>query len=162
MDAGGNYGSHPEYLPRFMTDRRSEAERHVLVLDHADSRQLEAESLNRFPVRNSCELDWSAAPYLEQRWCADDDAWVALITELLTSYIHADTDEESLIVVFWENFAIPTVALPTGPLLRYAREIQDAEPHFRLYPLDGDVLIECLPDGKATIASIPPPRPKQP
>ncbi|MBT2488316.1 hypothetical protein J7E96_07220 [Streptomyces sp. ISL-96] len=157
MDAS-SYGSRPDYLPRFMTDCQGEAAQNILALDYADSRQLAAESLNRFPARNSCELDWSTVPYLEQHWCADDEAWAALAAQLFAPYVA----EESLVVLFWGNFIIPTVVLPADLLVRYAWEIQDAEPGFWLYPLDGDVLIECLPDGKVTAAAIPGPQPTRP
>lgn len=145
------YGSHPEYLPPFMTDRRGEAARHVLLLDHADNRQLAAGSLNRFPARSSCEIDWGDVPGVEQHWCPDSDAWVRLAAELCAPWAAGD----ALVVVFWGNLVIPTVVLPAQVLLSHAREIDDAQPHFWLHPLGGDTLVECLPDGTVTSAVIP-------
>ncbi|MFC9249249.1 hypothetical protein ACFT7S_36000 [Streptomyces sp. NPDC057136] len=149
-DAHG-YGSHPEYLPPFMTDRRGEAAQHVLLLDHADNRRLAAGSLNRFPARSSCEIDWSGVPGVERHWCPGADAWAALAAQLCAPWVAQDV----LVVVFWGNLAVPTVVVPAWLLVRYAREIEDAQPHFWLHPLGGDVLIEYLPEGTVTVAALP-------
>lgn len=146
-----SYASRPDYLPDFMNDPGDDGGRHVVKLGLAESRELEALSLNRFPATTSAGLDWDAISYETRLWWEDEDDWSRMATELLSPYAR----EERRVAVFWGNLVMPTVTMPAGVAARYAREILDAAPHFWIYPLGSPVLIECLMDGQVTVATIP-------
>ncbi len=145
------YGSRPEYLPDFMNDSRDIDGRQVVKLSHAESRALEAVSLNRFPATFGAGLDWDSAAYMERRWWSDEEDWERMTADLLSAYVA----ESRRVVVFCGNLVVPTVTMPTDIAVRHARELLDMEPHFWVYPLAGSVLIECLMDRQVTVAEIP-------
>ncbi|MEU4652771.1 hypothetical protein AB0G32_02275 [Streptomyces sp. NPDC023723] len=145
------YGTRPDYLPDFMNNPDGGDAYGVVKLSLAESRQLEAVSLNRFPPTFSAALDWKSASYEDRLWWGDEEDWARMAAELLPRYAR----DGSRVALFWGNLALPTVTLSVDVVVRYAREILDAGPHFWIYPLDGSVLIECLMDGQVTIADIP-------
>lgn len=147
-----SYGSRPDYLPGFVNDIQDWGDRQVRLLNHAESRELEAVSLNRFPATMSAALDWDAVPFEERMWWDDEDDWARMAAEILASYVR----DGRQVAVFWGNLVIPTVIMPADLAVQHAREILDAAPHFWIYPLGGSVLVECLLDGQVTVAKIPP------
>lgn len=151
MTDSNSYGTRSDYLPDFMNNPETDDGLEVMKLSHAESRKLEAASLNRFPATFSAALDWESAPYEDRLWWDDEDDWVRMAEDLLSRY----AGNGSLVAVFWGSLEIPTVALSADAVVRHAREILDVGPHFWLYPLDGPVLIECLMDGQVTVANIP-------
>ncbi|MEV0975790.1 hypothetical protein [Streptomyces sp. NPDC049915] len=144
------YGTHPEYLPAFITGRQDEDARQVEQLDHAASRALEALSLNRFPAKGA-GLDWDSAAYTNQRWWDDEAGWGRLMADLLSSAVARG----ERVAVFWGNLAVPTVVMPADVAVRHAQEFLEVAPVFWVHPLGGSVLIECQMDGQVTVADIP-------
>ncbi|MFE6062343.1 hypothetical protein [Streptomyces sp. NPDC056431] len=145
------YGSRPDYLPAFMNDPQDEDGRHVVRLDHAESRELEAVTVNRFPAASGDVLDFDAASYDERLWWDDEEHWTRMAAELLAPYVQ----REERVAVMWGNLLMPTVIMPASVAVRHARDILDAGPHFWIHPLGGSVLIECLMDGQVTVVTIP-------
>ncbi|WP_369261389.1 hypothetical protein [Streptomyces sp. R35] len=145
------YGSRPGNLPGFMNDPNDDDGSQVVKLDHAESRELEALSLNRFPPTVSAGLDWDSAVYDERRSWGDEDDWAKIAADLLTPYV----SEGRRVAVFWGDLRVPTVTIPAETAVRHARKLLSMEPHFWIYPLGGPVLIECLMDGQVTVAPIP-------
>jgi hypothetical protein len=135
-----------------MNDPDDEDGRQVVRLDHAESRALEAVSLNRFPPTISAGLDWDSAPYDDRRWWDDEDDWARMAAELLSPY----AAEGRRVVIFWGDLRVPTVTMPTETAVRHAAKLLSMDPLFWIYPLDGPFLIECLMDGQVTVAPIPP------
>ncbi|MEU2118720.1 hypothetical protein ABZ567_24455 [Streptomyces sp. NPDC016459] len=151
MTENNSYASHPEYLPGFMNNPQDVDGRHVVKLGLAESRELEATSLNRFPATFSAALDWDSASYDARLWWDDEEDWQKLAAELLSPYVEGG----SRVAVFWGNLELPTVTLTADAVVRHAVDILDVGPHFWIYPLGGSVLIECLMDGQVTVATIP-------
>ncbi|NML53157.1 hypothetical protein HHL19_30330 [Streptomyces sp. R302] len=151
MTESNAYGSRPEYLPDFMNDARDEDGRQVVRLDRAESRELEAVTLNRFPAASGDVLDFDAASYDDRLWWDDEEHWARMAAELLSPYVRS----EERVAVLWGNLVMPTVTMPAGVAVRHARDILDAGPHFWIHPLGSSVLIECLMDGQVTVATIP-------
>ncbi|WP_329134561.1 hypothetical protein OG552_19275 [Streptomyces sp. NBC_01476] len=151
MTENNEYASRPDYLPDFMNNPEDGDGRQVMKLGWAESRELEAVSLNRFPPTFSAALDWDSASYRNRIWWDDEEDWARMASELLSSCV----ERGMRVAIFWGNLVLPTVTLPADVAVRHAREILDVGPHFWIYPLGGSVLIECLMDGQVTIASIP-------
>ncbi|MFI5676911.1 hypothetical protein [Streptomyces cellulosae] len=151
MTENNGYASHPDYLPGFMNDPEDGDGRQVVKLRWAESRELEAMSLNRFPSTFSAALDWNSASYEDRLWWDDEEGWVRMASQLLSSY----AERGMTVAIFWGNLALPTVTLPADVAIRHAREILDVGPHFWIYPIGASVLIECLLDGQITVAAIP-------
>ncbi|GAB3134467.1 hypothetical protein GCM10027258_05420 [Amycolatopsis stemonae] len=137
------YGTRPDLLPAFVKTSMAS------VLDYVASRELEDVSLNRFPALESGSLDWDAAAYDERKWFDDEADWVALATKLLARFASA----EEPVAIFWGTLVMPTVLAPADVVVRNARAILEAGPHFWLYATVAEVLIECLQDGQVTVAS---------
>jgi hypothetical protein len=110
---------------------------------------LEDVSLNRFPALVSGSLDWEAAAYDEREWFDDEEDWVARVTRLLARL----ASSQEPVAVFWGTLVMPTVLAPADVIVRNAREILEAGPHFWLYATVSRVLIECLQDGQVTVTS---------
>ncbi|MGW4203712.1 hypothetical protein [Streptomyces sp. NPDC004726] len=145
------YGSRPDLLPGFMNYRHSDEECQVVRLGIAESRELEAVSLNRFPPTVTAALEWPADSFDDRRWWDDEEDWARLIEELLSRY----AAEGAHVAIFWGNLVMPTVVLPARTVVEHAWEILDSGPHFWIYPLGTSILIECLVDGQVTVATIP-------
>ncbi|MFF4348030.1 hypothetical protein [Streptomyces sp. NPDC001530] len=145
------YGSRPGRLPGFMNDPSDEDGCQVVQLDHAESRELEAVNLNRFPPTISAGLDWDSAAYTDRRWWKDEDDWATIAEDPLAGYVA----EGGRVALFWGDLRLPTVTIPAAVAVRHASELPRMEPLFWIYPLDGSVLIECLMDGQVTVATIP-------
>lgn len=143
-----SYGSRPDYLPDFVNDIQGWGDRQVRLLNHAESRELEAVSLSRFPAATSSALDWGAVPFEERMWWDGEDDWTRMAAEILAPYLQNGRQ----VAVFWGNLVMPTVTMPATLAVQQAREILDAAPHFWVYPLGGSVLVECLLDGQVTVA----------
>ncbi|MCQ8769813.1 hypothetical protein [Streptomyces telluris] len=47
------------------------------------------------------------------------------------------------------------MTMPADVAVGHAQDVLDAGPHFRLHPLGGSVLTECLMDGEVTVATMP-------
>lgn len=151
MTDGCSYASNPEYLPKFMNDPRDDDGRQVVKLNLAENSELTAIGLNRFPAGTGDVIDFASIPYEERLWWDDEEHWVSMAVELLSSYVQRG----ERVAIIWGNYAMPTVLMPADVAVRHARDILDAGPHFWIHPLGGSVLIECLIDGQVTIVRIP-------
>ncbi|MFD7903673.1 hypothetical protein ACFV4G_15660 [Kitasatospora sp. NPDC059747] len=152
MTNKNEYASRPDLLPTFMENSKDDDGRQVVKLTLAESRELEALSLNRFPSTFSAALDWESASYDDRIWWDDEEGWVRMASDLLSPF----AERGAHVVIFWGNLVLPTVTIPAESAIRHAREILDAGgPHFWIYPLGSPILIECLMDGEVTIATIP-------
>ncbi|MET8983746.1 hypothetical protein ABZX85_50135 [Streptomyces sp. NPDC004539] len=152
MISENSYGSRPDYLPGFVSDIQGGGDRQIRLLNHVESRELEAVSLNRFPATTGAALDWEAVPFEGRMWWEDEEDWARMAAEILAPYVR----DGRQVAVFWGNLVMSTVIVPAALAVQHAREILDAAPHFWIYPLSGSVLVECLSDGQVTVAKIPP------
>ncbi|MEI5032694.1 hypothetical protein RB201_06490 [Streptomyces sp. S1A(2023)] len=151
MTDGSSYASNPEYLPSFMNDPHDDDGRQVVKLDLAENDELTAAGLSRFPAGTGDVIDFTTIRYEERLWWDDEEHWVRMAVELLSSYVQRD----ERVAIIWGNYAMPTVVMPAEVAVRHARDILDAGPHFWIHPLGGSALIECLMDGQVTIVTIP-------
>lgn len=143
-----SYGSRADQLPRFMIGLD---QARVRKLSLAESRQLESESLNRFPHRSVGGIDWEGIAIQERLWYEDEEAAEQLVRELVSSL----AKNGSQVAIFWGTLVLPTVTLPAELAVARAGEIVEVGPEFWIYPIDGQILIECMPDGQVTVAPIP-------
>ncbi|WP_329358623.1 hypothetical protein [Streptomyces anulatus] len=88
MADGSSYASNPEYLPKFMNDPRDDDGRQVVKLNLAENSELTAIGLNRFPAGTGDVIDFASIPYEERLWWDDEEHWVSMAVELLSSYVH--------------------------------------------------------------------------
>lgn len=151
MTDRSSYASNPEYLPKFMNDPRDDDGRQVVKLNLAENSELTAIGLSRFPAGTGDVIDFTSIPYEERLWWDDEEHWVRMAVELLSSY----AQQGERVAIIWGNYAMPTVVMPADVAVRHARDILDAGPHFWIHPIGGSVLIECLIDGQVTIVTIP-------
>jgi hypothetical protein len=59
----------------------------VRVLDLAENRQLESESLNRFEPAAGDVLDWKSVSGWDRFWFEDETGWANLVAELLSAQV---------------------------------------------------------------------------
>ncbi|MFD3532478.1 hypothetical protein [Streptomyces sp. NPDC058664] len=143
MTAREGYGKHPEYIAEVL-DLLGED---VLLLSYEEEREFASVSLNRFPAIGSARLDWHGAEVVERRDGFDGDALAALLGA------HAGPDE--LVIVFWDNFAVPSIGLPAALAARHAGAILEQGYACWILLTDGGILIE-FQDGEGLTAGRPP------
>ncbi|MFD8973190.1 hypothetical protein [Streptomyces sp. NPDC059593] len=143
MSAHEVYGTHPEYIAEVLGHLGKD----VLLLSYEEQRRFASVSLNRFGAIGSARLDWHGAEVVERRDAFDGEALAALLR------IHAGPDE--LVVVFWDNLAVPSIALPASLAARHAEAILGECYACWFLLTDSGILIE-FQDGEGLTAGRPP------
>ncbi|MFC9704158.1 hypothetical protein ACFTWD_26060 [Streptomyces sp. NPDC056943] len=143
MSAHEGYGTHPEYIAEILGHPGKD----VLLLSYEEQRRFASVSLNRFGAIGSARLDWHGAEVVERRDAFDGEALAALLR------IHAGPDE--LVVVFWDNLAVPSIALPASLAARHAEAILGKCYACWFLLTDSGILIE-FQDGEGLTAGRPP------
>ncbi|WP_324795221.1 hypothetical protein SJX93_19710 [Streptomyces cyaneofuscatus] len=134
------YGAHPEPIAALLAAAGEAA----IVLTYAEDRAFAGVSLNRFAPMNSTRLDWRAAEGLESSEEFDGDG----LREMVRRY----GAEGELVVIFWGNHAVPSVALEAEAVAAHAEMVVGSCYECWLYFTDGHVLIE-FQDGEGFVAA---------
>ncbi|CUM39484.1 hypothetical protein BN2537_7933 [Streptomyces venezuelae] len=137
------YGTHPEYIAEILGLLGED----VLLLSYEEQRRFAAVSLNRFGAIGSARLDWHGAEVVERRDGFDGEA--------LASLLVAHAGPEELVVVFWDNLAVPSIALSASLLARHAEAILGECYACWFLLTDSGMLIE-FQDGEGLTAGRPP------
>ncbi|XVS61744.1 hypothetical protein ACQPYE_26020 [Actinosynnema sp. CA-299493] len=123
----------------------------VRTLTRAQSREVDAKSLNRFGHLSGDVLDWGGVPVLDSAVYTDEADAVRRLRELVARR----ASDSAEVVVLWGSSGMPTVKMPVAALDRYLVDIVEVGPQFWLYLPAERYLVECLPDGRITGASVP-------
>ncbi|MET7503643.1 hypothetical protein [Streptomyces microflavus] len=134
------YGMHPENI----ADLLAAAGDAAIVLTYAEDRAFAGVSLNHFASVNSTRLDWQGVEVLERSDEFDGDG----LREMVRRY----GGEGELVVVFWGNHAVPSVALEAEVAAAHAEVVVGSCYECWLYFTDGHVLIE-FQDGEGFVAA---------
>ncbi|MFE9013525.1 hypothetical protein [Streptomyces cyaneofuscatus] len=137
------YGAHPEPIVALLAAAGEAA----IVLTYAEDRAFAGVSLNRFASVNSTRLNWRAAEVLEHSEEFDGDG----LREMVRRY----GAEGELVVVFWGNHAVPSVALEAEAVAAHAEMVVGSCYECWLYFTDGHVLIEFQDSEGFVAARIP-------
>ncbi|MFE7583855.1 hypothetical protein ACFU5Y_20140 [Streptomyces gardneri] len=143
MSAREVYGTHPEYIAEVL-DLLGED---VLLLSYEEQRRFASVSLDRFGAIGSARLDWRGAEVVERRDDFDGKA--------LASVLGAHAGPDELVVVFWDNLVVPSIALPASLAARHAEAILGEGYACWLLLMDSGMLIE-FQDGEGLTAGRPP------
>ncbi|MEV6050757.1 hypothetical protein [Streptomyces sp. NPDC052107] len=127
-----------------------EERQNVLILEKGESDTFEACSLNRFPHSAWEGIDWEAADFLDQEYTSGERE----AAELMRGWLTRATSPTSLLVIFWGNAVVPTVALPAEETKRHAEEILYTSADVWLFSVDDHILIEYTHDGRLTLAAV--------
>ncbi|MEU0159339.1 hypothetical protein ABZ154_10995 [Streptomyces sp. NPDC006261] len=134
------YGTHPEHIAALLAAAGEAA----IVLTYAEDRAFADVSLNRFASVNSTRLDWQGVEVLERSDDFDEDG----LRDLVRRY----GGEAELVVVFWGNHAVPSVALEAGVVAAHAEMVVGSCYECWLYFTDSRLLIE-FQDGEGFVAA---------
>lgn len=134
------YGMHPESIAALLAAPGEAA----IVLTYAEDRAFADVSLNRFASVNSTRLDWQGVEVLERAEEFDGHG----LRELVRRY----GDEDELVVVFWGNHAVPSIALEAQAVAAHAEMVVDSCYECWLYFTDAHVLVE-FQDGEGFVAA---------
>ncbi|MBK5994257.1 hypothetical protein JHN53_21950 [Streptomyces sp. MBT58] len=115
----------------------------AMLLSYEEDRAFAALSLGRFPSVGSSRLDWHGAEVIEQ--CEAFDS--GQLNELVRAYAGAG----ELVVVFWSNLAVPSVAMEAALVAEHAEEVLEVSPECWIYLTDSRVLVE-FQDGEGMTA----------
>ncbi|MEU2232318.1 hypothetical protein [Streptomyces vietnamensis] len=143
MSARESYGTHPEYIADVLNLLGDE----TLLLTYEEHRAFAEVSLNRFEAIGSARVNWRGTEVVER---TEEFGAETLVTLLHT---HAAPDE--LVIVFWDNLLVPTIALPSALAARHADTILDQGSTCWLFLTDKGLLIE-FQDGEAFTVGRPP------
>ncbi|MGA5044164.1 hypothetical protein [Streptomyces arboris] len=105
------YGMYPEDIAALLAAAGEAA----IVLTYAEDRAFAGVSLNRFASVNSTRLDWRGVEVLERSEEFDGDGLRALLRRY--------GGEGELVVVFWGNHAVPSVALEAEAVAAHAEMV---------------------------------------
>ncbi|MGW5610440.1 hypothetical protein ACWEWI_30975 [Streptomyces sp. NPDC003753] len=130
MDAAVGYGTQPEAIATVLEAAGGAA----VVLSYEEDRAFAALSLNHFGAVGSSRLDWHGAEVLQRSRAFDGGELQALLCR------HASQDE--LVVVFWGNLAVPSIALGAGLAAAHADAILASCSECWIYLVDSALLIE--------------------
>lgn len=122
-----------------------------MILEKGESDTFEACSLNRFPHSAWEGIDWEAVDFLDQEFTSGERE----AAEVMGGWLTRATSPESLLVIFWGNAVVPTVALPAEEAKRHAEEILYTSADVWLFSVDDRILIEYTHDGLLTMAEVP-------
>ncbi|MFF0477186.1 hypothetical protein [Streptomyces sp. NPDC004284] len=142
-DARESYGTHPEYISAVLDLLGGDA----LLLSYEEQRTYAEASLNRFEAIGSARVDWRGAEVVERKEEFDGEALAALL------HTHAGPDE--LVIVFWDNLAVPSIALTAARASRHAAALLDQGPTCWFFLTDSGILIE-FQDGEGFTTGRPP------
>ncbi|MEU0306591.1 hypothetical protein [Streptomyces cyaneofuscatus] len=131
---------HPEPIAALLAAAGEAA----MVLTYAEDRAFAGVSLNRFASVNSTRLDWRGAEVLERSEEFDGDG--------LRKMVRRYGAEGELVVIFWGNHAVPSVALEAEAVAAHAEMVVGSCYECWLYFTDGHVLIE-FQDGEGFVAA---------
>lgn len=106
----------------------------AMVLSYEEDRAFAALSLDRFGAIGSSRLDWGGAEELGR--CEGFDG--GNLRRMVQLY--ADADE--LAVVFWDNLAVPSVALEAALVAGHAEAVVDTFRACWIYLTSSEVLVE--------------------
>ncbi|MGW5066369.1 hypothetical protein ACWEQJ_09660 [Streptomyces cyaneofuscatus] len=134
------YGAHPEPIAALLAAAGEAA----IVLTYAEDRTFAGVSLNRFASVNSTRLDWRGVEVLERSEEFDGDG--------LRAMVRRHGAEGELVVIFWGNHAVPSVALEAEAVAAHAEMVVGSCYECWLYFTDGHVLIE-FQDGEGFVAA---------
>jgi len=149
--SGVPYGSRRDLLPKFMVAQSPTGRVGLNVLNLEQSRELEAVSLNRFPQTSGGVIDWEGVPVLERLSFANEAEGGRVIANVLRGKVGWDSD----VAIFWGTLVMPTVILSVELVANYVDDILEVGPDFWIFSHDDQILIECLQDGRVTLALIP-------
>ncbi|MFD3409573.1 hypothetical protein [Streptomyces cyaneofuscatus] len=134
------YGMYPQDIAALLAAAAEAA----IVLTYADHRAFADVSLDRFASVNSTRLDWQRAEVLEHSEEFDGDG--------LREMGRRHGGEGELVVVFWGNHAVPSVALEAEVVAAHAEMVVGSCYECWLYFTDSRVLIE-FQDGEGFVAA---------
>ncbi|MDX3379093.1 hypothetical protein PV390_32345 [Streptomyces sp. ME02-6991-2A] len=134
------YGMYPEDIAALLAAAGEAA----IVLTYEEDRAFADLSLNRFASVNSTRLDWQGVEVLER----SEEFGGNGLRALLRRY----GGEGELVVVFWGNHAVPSVALEAEVMAAHAEMVVGSCYECWLYFTDGRVLIE-FQDGEGFVAA---------
>lgn len=134
------YGMYPESIAELLAAVRAVA----VVLTYNEHRAFADLSLNRFASVNSTRLDWQGVEVLERSDEFDGDG----LREMVRRY----GSEGELVVVFWGNHVVPSIALEAEAVAAHAEMVVGSCYECWLHFTDGHVLIE-FQDGEGFVAA---------
>ncbi|QES20730.1 hypothetical protein DEJ46_17695 [Streptomyces venezuelae] len=137
------YGTRPEDIAEVLGLLGED----VLLLSYEEQRRFASVSLNRFGAIGSARLDWHGADVVERHDGFDGEALASLLGA------HAGPDE--LVVVFWDDLAVPSIALPASLAARHAEAILWVGYACWFLLTDSGMVIE-FQDGEGLTAGRPP------
>ncbi|WP_225803512.1 hypothetical protein [Streptomyces sp. NK15101] len=143
MSARESYGTRPEYIADVLGLLGEDA----LLLSYEEHRAFARVSLNRFEAIGSARVDWRGAEAVERR----EEFEGGTLAGLLDAYAAPD----ELVIVFWDNLLVPSIALPAALTARHADAILDQGHACWLFLTDRGLLIE-FQDGEAFTVGRPP------
>lgn len=143
MSAGETYGTHREQISGLLGVVGAS----VMVLSFQEDRVFAALSVDRFGAMGSSRLDWREAEVIERSEAFD----AGHLCRLVAAYAGAD----ELAVVFWGNFAVPSVALQAALVASHAETVLECSPECWIYLTDSGVLIEFHDGEGLTVGRIP-------
>jgi len=133
------YGTHAQPLARVLEAVGDSA----MLLSYEEDRAFAALSLGRFPAVGSSRLDWRGAEVIER--CEAFDS--GQLNRMVRAYARAG----ELVVVFWSNLAVPSVAMEAALVAEHAEEVLEVSPECWIYLTDSRVLVE-FQDGEGMTA----------
>jgi hypothetical protein len=143
VGASEMYGTHARPLAGMLEAVGDSA----MLLSYEEDRAFAALSLGRFPALGSSRLDWHGVEVIERYEAFDSGQ----LNQMLRAY--AGTGE--LVVVFWSNLAVPSVAMEAALMAEHAEEVLEVSPECWIYLTDSRILVE-FHDGKGmTAARVP-------
>ncbi|WP_458078683.1 hypothetical protein [Streptomyces sp. EMB26] len=143
MGAEAGYGTQVEVLGGLL-EAFGDA---VVVLSYEEDRTFAALSLNRFGAVGSCRLDWRGAEVLRRSTAFDGGELRKMLCEL------AGPDE--LVVLFWGNLMVPSVAVEAGLVAAHADAVLADCYECWVYLVDRGVLIEFQDGEGFTVGRVP-------
>lgn len=151
MGAPEVYGSARSRLSDLLDGMDAEARADVMVLDRDENDAFESLSLRRFPHSGWSGIDWERCGFADQGFVRSESE----AAELIRSWLRRLLADDSLLVVFWGNLAVPAVAMPVKIAIRYVEEILYTSDDFWLFAVDENILIEFTHEGTLTMGRIP-------
>lgn len=119
----------------------------TMVLSYEEDRVFAALSLDRFGTIGSSRLDWDGAEVLGR--CEGFDG--GHLRSMVRLYAHVG----ELAILFWDNLAVPSVALEAALVANHAEAVVDASRACWIYLTDSGVLIEFQEGEGLTAGRVP-------
>jgi len=74
---------------------------------------------------------------------------------LFANILRGKVGWNSDVAIFWGTLVMPTVVLSAESVANHVGDILEVGPDFWVFSPDDQILIECLQDGRVTLALIP-------